>query len=50
MLSSLLSAFARFSMSEYVFAEEQGTGSVTVEGSSGVTVRVFGGTLYVGQK
>ena len=33
-------------MSEYVFSEEDGEGSVTVEGTAGLTVRVIGGISH----
>ena len=32
-----------FSMTEYVFQEEDGTGTVSVVGTAGLTVRVVGG-------
>ena len=32
-----------FSQSVYVFSEEQGIGSIQVNGTAGVEVRVFGG-------
>ena len=38
-------AFAGFSRPQYVFAEEDGTGSVMIEGTPGVEVRVRGGRL-----
>ena len=41
-------AFAGFSRPEYIFAEEDGTGSVMVEGTPGVNVTVRGGRLVIG--
>ena len=40
-------AFVGFSESEYIFAEEDGTGSVMIEGTPGVEVRVMGGRLAI---
>ena len=39
----LLTAHLRFSQNEYTFAEEDGVGKVTVEGTPGLTAYVIGG-------
>ena len=38
-----LTAHLRFSQNEYTFAEEDGVGNVTVEGTPGFTAYVIGG-------
>ena len=38
-----LTEFVRFESSVYVFAEEDGTGTVEIEGPAGIFVAVIGG-------
>ena len=38
----IFTAYLRFSQNEYVFAEEDGNGSVMIEGTPGFTANVFG--------